>query len=266
MRKTVGAPIVLEGRGLHSGEPTRVTIHPGEHGIAFRYNGQRWNARPEEVTETTRCTKLGEVSTIEHLMSAFCGLEITDAEVELTFPELPGLDGSSRPYVAELSKFPLQNIAESEFFTPFKRVYAHIGDVKIAMGRGRGHWDYEYATDDRWPFRQRYESTDVVRDYAQEIAPARTFALAEEIPMIVQHGLGKGLDENSAVIVGDGDYKNDVRFPDEPARHKLLDLMGDLYLAGVPASLLNVSAVRSGHRTNVASAALLLEHVLAEHR
>jgi len=98
-RRTVAADAVFEGLGLHSGEPVRVIVHPGEQGI--RFNGV--SARPENVSDTTRCTCLGEVSTIEHLMSALCGLEITDADVEVDGREMPGLDGSALGYVAGLS-------------------------------------------------------------------------------------------------------------------------------------------------------------------
>ena len=92
-RKTLQSDVVMEGLGLHSGIPVKVHIYPGDQGIAFRRGDERVLAKPENVTDTTRCTTLGPVSTIEHLMSAFAGLEITDAEVEVDAPELPGLDG-----------------------------------------------------------------------------------------------------------------------------------------------------------------------------
>jgi UDP-3-O-acyl-N-acetylglucosamine deacetylase len=81
--------------------------------------------------------------------------------------------------------------------------------------------------------------------------------MAEEVPAVLAAGLAKGLDIEKALILGIEGYKNDARFPDEPARHKLLDLAGDLYLAGVPLRFLNVAAERSGHRTNVEAAAKL---------
>jgi len=79
-------------------------------------------------------------------------------------------------------------------------------------------------------------------------------------------GLAKGLDQTSALILGIEGYKNEPRFDDEPARHKLLDLVGDLYLSGVPARFLNVTAVRSGHRTNVEAAAMLVQAIKANGR
>lgn len=257
-RRTPSRDVVFEGLGLHSGVPVRVTVHPGDQGIWFRFGTGRWQARPENVSDTARCTKLGEVSTIEHLMSAFAGLEITDAEVELTAGELPALDGSALGYVQEFASAGFASLPDGEVRELFSRVFFQDLPVKIAIGKGEGHWRYTYEVADHWPGEQTYECLDVIAAYHKEISPARTFALAEEVPMVLAAGLAKGLDIEKALIIGIEGYKNDARFSDEPARHKLLDLMGDLYLAGVPARLLNVSAEKSGHRTNVEAAARLL--------
>jgi len=260
-RKTIANDVSFEGLGLHSGVPVQVVVHPAENGIWFRCGSENIQALPENVSETTRCTRLGTVSTIEHLMSAFAGLEVTDAVVELSEPELPGLDGSSQIYVQSLIDIGFAALAEVEMPPLFSRVFLQEDGLKIAISKGSGHWRYEYQTGDRWPGRQGFETTDVAQTYAAEIAPARTFVLAEEIPMIIQLGLGRGLDEDSAVIVGIEGYKNLARFPDELARHKLLDVIGDLYLAGVPIRHLNVVAERSGHRANVHAAAMLWQAV-----
>lgn len=261
-RHTLSEPVAFEGLGLHTGVPVKLTIHPGEDGIAFRYGGSRTPAHPGNVTDTTRSTKLGEVGTIEHLMSAFAGLEITDAEVELDAPELPGLDGSAAPYVEAILRAGLTKVGEREVPSLYTRIFLQEdGGVKAAVAKGNGHWRYIFATDRRWPNEQAYEREDAVEGYGEEIARARTFAFAEEIPMIIQMGLGKGLDENSALILGIEGYKNEARFPDEPARHKLLDLMGDLYLAGIPIRALDVVAERTGHRANVKTAAMLAQAI-----
>lgn len=261
-RKTVKTPVAIQGKGLHGGQDVRVVVHPSNEGLAFRAGPSRWDAVAENVTDTTRCTRLGEVSTIEHLMSALAGLEVSDAEIEVEGGELPALDGSAIEFVNALAEVGFESLGESEVKTPFKRVFHQESDIKIAIGRGEGHWKYTYDLGERWPGEQTSEVEHVQARYAQEIAPARTFALAEEIPMIVQMGLAKGLDQDKALILGIEGYKNDARFPDEPARHKLLDLIGDLYLAGIPIRLLNVAAERSGHASNV-RAALAVRQSLA---
>ncbi|MCC7230263.1 MAG: UDP-3-O-acyl-N-acetylglucosamine deacetylase [Fimbriimonadaceae bacterium] len=253
-RQTLKNEACFEGLGLHGGQPVRVRVMPSDEGIRFRVGSQRWRAVAEEVTQTDRCTRLGDVSTIEHLMSALAGLEVTDAEIEVEGGEMPGLDGSAQEFVSGILAQGLTQLDDAEIETPFKRVFLQEKDVKSAIGRGAGHWQYTYDLGERWPGSQTFESPDVVLEYRKEIAPARTFALIEELPMIEKFGLGKGLDENSALVIGEVGFRNEPRFEDEPARHKLLDLIGDLYLSGIPIRFLNVVAERSGHASNVRAA------------
>ena len=260
-RRTLRSEVRFEGLGLHTGVPVVMTVRPGDAGIAFSLGAERTLALPENVTDTTRSTRLGSVGTIEHLMSAFAGLEITDAEVELTAPEVPGMDGSALPYVNALLGAGFEDFGNLDVPSLFTRIFHQEDELKVAVAKGSGHWRYVYDLGSRWPGQQSYELLDVTAGYVAEIAPARTFALAEEIPHLIEHGLGKGLDEDSALILGIEGYKNEARFSEEPARHKLLDVIGDLYLAGVPISMLSVVAERSGHRTNVAVAAMLRQAV-----
>lgn len=256
-RRTVARAAVWEGLGLHSGVPTRVTLHPGEDGIWFRHGQSRWRACPAEVTDTQRSTKLGDVSTIEHLMSALGGLEITDVDIEVSAPELPAAGGSAAEYVEGLIAAGFVPLPDREVKDLFARVFVQDGDAKIAIAAGHGHWGYRYDLGDRWPGIQEVEFRGLPDAYAKEIAPARTFGLIEELPHLERLGLARGLDEKSALVLGAEGYENSPLFPDEPARHKLLDAIGDLYLAGVPIRYLDVVGERSGHRTNVQAAAKL---------
>lgn len=262
VRRTVTDSARFEGRGLHSGAPVYVAVHPGSGGIAFRRGPSRWVAVPENVTDTSRCTRLGEVSTIEHLMSAFAGLGVTDAEVEVGGDELPAMDGCSVAYCNGLLAVGLTETGEAKVDGPFERVFHVDGDVKIAISAGNGHWRYEFECGDRWPHSQHFEVLSLAT-YPDDVAPARTFAFEEEMEMVRKAGLGKGLDETTAFVIGKEGYVNATKFDDEPARHKMLDLIGDLYLSGVPPQLLNVVAQRSGHRTNIAAAMKLREHITA---
>lgn len=256
-RKTVLDDVRFEGLGLHSGIPVVMTVRSNDGGIRFRYGQEVVAASPENVSETTRCTRLGSISTIEHLMSAFAGLEITDADIELTGPELPGMDGSAGPFVEALLHAGLTEIDECEAPHFYRRVFFKEDGTEIAVAKGAGHWRYKYQTGARWPGDQIFETRDVAAEYRDCVARARTFALSEELPMIMKMGLGKGLDETSALILGLEGYQNEARFSDEPARHKLLDLIGDLYLSAIPIRFLNVSSERSGHSANVKTAVML---------
>jgi UDP-3-O-[3-hydroxymyristoyl] N-acetylglucosamine deacetylase len=236
-----------------------VTISPSSEGIQFQHGHDVFDAIPANVTDTSRCTVIGNVRTVEHLMSAFAAQGITDARVELTYPELPGLDGSAIAFVDALAAIGTEVLGTREVQDVYTRLFVQADDLKIAVGKGNGHWRFEFVTGDRWPGHMTYESLNIVEEYRKEVAPARTTVFTEEIELVKAAGLGKGLDESSVLIIGEAGYENVARFPDEPARHKLLDLIGDLYLSGIPIDYLNVVGYRSGHRRNVEMAKLLFD-------
>lgn len=265
--QTVAQPASWKGRGLHSGSEVAVRVHPGHSGIHFRWGDERIEATAANVVQTQRCTQLGPIATIEHLMATFAALQITDAEVELTAPELPALDGSALPYFEGLSAAGVVEIGTQTVSGPFARLYVKQGDAKVAIGEGEGKWQYRLVCQGRWPGRQDFEmELDEGAAFGSEVAPARTWGFAEEVERILASGLAKGLDSRSALIIGQTDYENTPRFPDEPARHKWLDLLGDLYLSGVPCRHLNVTATRGGHALHVRAARLLAESVQIERR
>jgi UDP-3-O-[3-hydroxymyristoyl] N-acetylglucosamine deacetylase len=256
-RRTVASAAEFEGLGLHTGVPVKLTVHPGDKGIAFRYETARTEAIPANVTDTRRSTKLGDVGTIEHILSALAGLEITDVEIELSAPEVPGMDGSAAPFVEGLSKAGFVQLGDKEIPSLYSRIFLQELPLKIAVGKGNGHWRYEYETGERWPGSMHFESTSIIDTFTSDIAPARTFVLTEEFPMIEHFGLGKGLTKDDVIILGEKGFENHAKFPDEPARHKLLDMLGDLYLSGIPARFLNVVGTRNGHTANVKMAAMM---------
>jgi UDP-3-O-acyl-N-acetylglucosamine deacetylase len=258
---TLCAEAVFEGLGLHGGAPVTVRARPGDAGIRFLTGGERVEARPEQVTGVSRCTRLGPVATVEHLMSAFAALGVTDAEVEVSGPELPALDGSSLPYVEGLEAAGLQEIGQATIEGPFARVFEKRGGAEIAIGRGEGRWRYVFDLGDRWMREQAFEIALSPGAYRASVAPARTIAFEEQVEEARAAGLGLGLDAESVVLIGQRGYGNAPRFDDEPARHKLLDMIGDLYLAGVPPVMLNVAGARNGHAANVRAAAKLAQAV-----
>lgn len=262
-RRTLARAFELTGKGLHSGTPVSVRVEPGDDGFWFHCGSEKTKAIPENVTDTSRCTKLGEVSTVEHVLSALAGMGVTDAVIVLDAKELPASGGNSRTY-ADL-------IAESETvvigtatFQLFERVFFAEGHVHINMAKGSGHWQFEFESGDRWPCKQSFECVLDPETYRLEVSSARTFAFEEEVAPLRAAGLGQGLDESSALILGRDGYLNKPLFDNEPARHKLLDLVGDLSLSGVPPQLLSVSALRSGHKTNVEAARRLAAHARIE--
>lgn len=253
-RQTLKEKAVFQGVGLHSARPVKVIVHPSDDGIFFHSPAGSVEAVAENVSNTVNCTCLGEVSTIEHIMSALAALEITDALIELDAQELPGLDGSAKEFFAGLKAAGLHQLESDTRSMPFKRVFHVENGAQVSVSAGEGHWRYEYDSGDRWPNQQIFELMVNPDSYETEIAPARTFANEELVEPARSMGLGQGLDLESCLLLGKSGYVNEARFQDEPVRHKLLDLIGDLYLTGIPIRHLNVVGEKSGHRLNTMTA------------
>lgn len=247
--------------GLHSGASVTVQLHPSTNGIRF-FDGQVWvDASPANVTDTTRSTRLGQIGTVEHLMSALAGCEISDVDVVVTGGEMPALDGAASEYVSRLVEAGFEQVGFLEVLGPFARVFTHDANASVAVAKGSGHWTYRFVNEERWPYRQEVEFGDISGAYSAEIAPARTWGFESELPALQAAGLAQGLSLDQALVLGSSGYVNEARFPDEPTRHKMLDLIGDLYLSGVPIRALSVVAERSGHKLNVEAAARLAASV-----
>jgi UDP-3-O-acyl-N-acetylglucosamine deacetylase len=196
---------------------------------------------------------------IEHVMSSLACLEITDAEIEVDGPEMPILDGSAKEYFEGLAQVGSADLGQRSAVHLFSRVNVQgEGDSRIGISAGSGRWRYDWSGQGPWPGCLSCEF-QVPDDYITEVAPARTFCYEAEIEMIKSAGLGKGGNEGNTLVLGADGYLTENRFTDEPPRHKLLDLIGDIALAGVPIRNLNVSAEQSGHALNVEAALRLSE-------
>jgi UDP-3-O-acyl-N-acetylglucosamine deacetylase len=175
----------------------------------------------------------------------------------LTARELPALDGSSLPYIEAFDSIGYETLSSYQIAPLFERIFVQAEGVKVAISSGEGHWAYDFVSPSRYPFCSSVETSDVIRDYREQIAPARTWAFEEQVEVLRELGLGSGLDFASALVIGQEGFLNQPRLPQEPARHKLLDLIGDLYLCEIPIRYLNVHAVASGHKVAVLAAAKL---------
>lgn len=263
-QRTVARPAETSGVGLHTGLRTTVRLKPAEPntGVVFVRTDipgyVRIPATIKHRVSIQRRTALrrgdAEVHTTEHLLSVFAGVGVDNVEVELDGPELPGADGSARPFV-EL----VRQAGVHEQDAPVREVV-----VKEPIGISQGGASLvalpydglrvSYTLDYPLPTLPSMHYTvelDQER-YEQEVAPARTFVLRREAEMLLAAGLGKGANtENTVVINDDGKVDGDMRFSDEPVRHKVLDILGDLALLGAPLRA-HIIAVKSGHELNAA--------------
>jgi len=258
-RRTLSGDVTFEGIGIHSGVACKAFVRPGSDGIAFSSAGERIAALAENVTDTKNTTTLGSIGMVEHIMAALAALEITDAEIEVVGPELPILDGSAKEYLDCLRAAGSETLGSKRHVHVFSRVNVQgEAEERIGISAGTGRWRFDWERSGSWPGALSFEA-QLSEEFEAEIAPARTFCHEADIPLIQAAGLGKGGNQHNTLVIGADGYLTEYRFSDEPARHKLLDLIGDLMLSQVPPRFLNVVGERSGHRLNVAASARLAE-------
>ncbi|MEZ5930696.1 MAG: UDP-3-O-acyl-N-acetylglucosamine deacetylase [Alphaproteobacteria bacterium] len=258
---TLRSSIGCVGVGLHSGQKSSLTLHPAEvdSGIRFvrkdRDGETPIQARFDQVCDTTMCTAIGQrdgavVSTVEHLMAALAAMEIDNVLVEIDGPEVPIMDGSAQPFIFLIE---CAGIAEQdgqrrhiEILKPVT-VTALGKSARLEPLAGRGVGDeFEQAApfevDCRIEFdhplikSQSYSHRLTPEGFKTEIGRARTFGFAERVEELWSRGLALGGSLKNAVVVSQDKVLNEdgLRFEDEFVRHKVLDCIGDLYLAGAP--------------------------------
>lgn len=269
-RRTINQRVRFAGVALFTGVESGVTLTPGEDGVRFliagsapaRLSPDLISYRPAvpalggtQARHTCISTGKGDIATVEHLLSALVGMGVTDADIEITGPEIPIFDGSARPFVELILA---AGIRELEGHVPLARPTATItledgrgGSITLHPEPGRRAYEYILDYPEPAPLSaQRATWAGDADRYAREVAPARTFSFEHEARAMHALGLFRAFTPRDMLVIGaDGPIDNTLRFPDEPARHKLLDLIGDLALAGVCFEG-RVVAHRSGHRLN----------------
>lgn len=263
---TIAKPQSLEGRGLFHGQPVKLTFNPApeNHGIVFRrtdLGGIKIPALVSQVTKRVRRTaiKLGEASvdTVEHCLSAVAAHAIDNLIIDLDGPEVPALDGSAAPFFEALAKAGIeQQDAERRRLVVKTPVVIREDDAMVAALPSETPgtqfvYELDYSGVSSVIGRQ-LKAFDPTRDnYLEEIAPSRTFSLEAEAMAAQKAGLFPHLTVDTALVIGDDGPlgKTEFRFADEPVRHKMLDLIGDLYLLGAPIQG-RIVAYKSGHPMN----------------
>ncbi|HOY64308.1 MAG TPA: UDP-3-O-acyl-N-acetylglucosamine deacetylase [bacterium] len=255
---TIANPIEFDGVGLHTGAVCSLRIlpsGPGE-GVVFAHRGRRVRAGAESAVQAARNTVVSDgvisLHTIEHVMSALYCMGIDNAEIEMSADEPPALDGGAEPYAAGIRRAGLKELdATREYLTIAKKTTIEKGRSRVTAEPFDG-FVVEYEMEYEHPMigiqSARFEGG--ADEYLREIAPARTFGLSEEVEALRAAGLALGGSEFNAVVVYPDSYSSPLRFDNEFARHKLLDLTGDLALAGRRLRG-RFKGERSGHALNV---------------
>ncbi len=294
-QKTLKKAVHLTGKGLHSGIDVEITLNPApeDHGFVFQRTDlpekPLIKALAENVTDTSRGTTLEQngvsVATIEHCLAACVGMELDNVLIEITGPEAPIIDGSSIAYVNAIIEAGIEEQeADKEYFTPNEKVEYYDEEKGIHI---IAYPDEELSMNVLIDYNSKvlgnqYATLDDISNFKHEIAPCRTFVFLHELEFLAANNLIKGGDLDNAIVIMDrkvnqeeldrlaelfnkpkikvqpeGVLNNiDLHFANEPARHKLLDMIGDLSLIGMPFKG-KIIAQRPGHHANTEFARIL---------
>ncbi|MEZ5815994.1 MAG: UDP-3-O-acyl-N-acetylglucosamine deacetylase [Hyphomicrobiaceae bacterium] len=272
---TLAREATIVGAGVHSGAPASVTLHPAPADAGLKFLVMKRGRVAAEIAASytavknlTLCTVIGDergvtVSTVEHLLSALRGLSVDNCYIEIDSREVPIMDGSAAPFVAAIDEAGLRELsAPRKFIKVLKQVSVVEGD---AVGEIAPHSSFHLDVEIDFPSpvigRQRMCLDLNPGNYRNEVARARTFGFMRDVEKLWKSGLALGASLDNTVAIGDDRVINPegLRYPQEFVRHKLLDAVGDLTLAGLPL-LGAFRSVRGGHRLN----AMVLQRLFAD--
>lgn len=295
---TLKTPFKVEGKGLHSGQNLTAVFNPAPAGHGYKFKRVDLEGQPvidalaENVVDTTRGTVIGKgevrVSTIEHALAAIFASGIDNCLIEVNGPELPILDGSATEYMAKIEQVGLeeQNADKDYYVIKEKTQYKDENGATVTIYPDEG-FSVEVMVEYNSPILpNQFAVLDDLADFRQEVASARTFVFVREIEALLQHGLIKGGDLQNSIVIYDQKVSQDkideicdavnvphmqvdklgyinptpLKWDNEPARHKLMDVIGDIALIGRPLKG-RVVAVRPGHTVNNKFARMLRKEV-----
>ncbi len=296
---TLKSPVGISGTGLHTGVMADLTFKPANPGFGLQFQRVDMPGQPiikadcDLVTDVSRGTTLeangARVSTVEHVLAALVGMGIDNCLIEINGPEMPIMDGSSEPFVELIEESGIvEQDAAKVWYSIDENIYHYDEEKRVEMV-AMPAMEYNITTliDFNSPvLGTQHAGLKHITDFKSEIAPCRTFCFLHELEMLLDNNLIKGGDINNAIVIVDkpvdekemkrlkeifrrdkievkseGYLNNiDLRFPNEPARHKLLDVVGDLALIGYPVKA-RIIANRPGHSTNVEFAKKIKQYI-----
>jgi len=277
-QKTLKGKVSFSGIGIHTGAVVKMAFCPAPEGTGIQFKRTDLPNKPvipatlEYVCDTARSTTIGladvRVHTVEHVLAALCAFNIDNLIVELSNFEPPVADGSSQFFVEMIER---AGIEEQEATVPIVQlqhpIYLSKDDIHlVALPCEEYRISYTLDYPNSSVLSAQYYSTAINREnFKREIAPCRTFSRYEEVSYLMDRGLIKGGSLDNAVIIKDDVVisKEGLHFPNEMARHKLLDMIGDLFLIGFDI-MAHIIAIRSGHASNFAFAKKLFDSITTE--
>ena len=261
-RATVDREVLIEGTGIHTGEKGRITLKPAEAGtgLIFKGTGSRIGDIPvspfyamDGVQAVTLGNRHWQIKTVEHLLCAMAAAGISDCIMETTMGEVPILDGSSLPFYEKIIEGGVRDLGEPMEALQLSNPVWVIENDRYVVALPSDHFKVTYTIDYPHPMLRGQTMTLGLNaeNLIEDVLPARTFGFLRDVEELRKRGLilGGSLD-NAVVLTEDGYLNDDLRFEDECLRHKILDLVGDLYLLGRPLKA-HIVAFRAGHSLDI---------------
>jgi UDP-3-O-[3-hydroxymyristoyl] N-acetylglucosamine deacetylase len=254
-QSTLRDAIAFEGVGLHTGAPARMRVFPAPPGSGLRFrldDAVEFPARGEYVVDTARATVLGSgehrVSTVEHILSALLGSGIDNALIAVDGPEIPVADGSAKVFTDAIDAVGIATQPEARLRWLPRETRVFRDGEKMLIVTPAASFRVRMTVDYPAPIGTQYVEAEVTPEtYRAEIAPNRTFGFLHEVEALIKRGLAQGGTLDNAVVFGPDGPLAPLRSPHEPARHKMLDLIGDFALLGA-FPMCEVIAIKSGHK------------------
>src|SRR5438034_1431129 len=296
---TLHSAVSISGTGIHTGVLVEMTLKPANPGFGIQFQRTDLSNQPilkadcDLVTDTSRGTTIesngAKINTVEHVLAALVGMGIDNVLICLNGPEVPIIDGSSEPFVQIIEKAGIEEQDSDKIWYELDENIVYRDEKKNVELIAIPAEEYSFTTliDFNSPvLGTQHAGLKHIRDFRNEIAPCRTFCFLHELEMLLDNNLIKGGDVNNAIVVVDkpvtdeemsrlakafgrtkvevkseGYLNNlELRFPNEPARHKLLDVVGDLALVGYPIKT-QIIANRPGHSSNVEFARRIKQYI-----
>ncbi|MDT7879711.1 MAG: UDP-3-O-acyl-N-acetylglucosamine deacetylase [Candidatus Hydrothermia bacterium] len=254
--KTIKQKLSFEGIGIHTGKFSKVILEPYDNGILFLKDGVEIPLNYEYISETKRRIVLKkdnvEIQTIEHLLSALNVLGIYDIKIVLEGEEIPILDGSSRIFFEEIKKVGFLELNKNiEPFKLLEPIEIRIRDSYIyAKPSEKFIINYAIIYEHEFLKSQFFRVEVNETTYYEEISKARTYAFEEEINHLIENNFGRGGNLENTLIISKSGYLNQVRFLDEPVKHKILDLIGDLMFLNRPF-IGEIFCIKGSHKLHI---------------
>ncbi|SFN99072.1 3-hydroxyacyl-[acyl-carrier-protein] dehydratase /UDP-3-O-[3-hydroxymyristoyl] N-acetylglucosamine deacetylase [Chitinophaga sp. YR627] len=297
---TIKDPVTISGVGLHTGAHVNMTLKPANPGYGIKFQRVDLAGQPvvkadvDYVVDTSRSTTLehngARVSTIEHIMAALVGTGVDNVHIEIDGPEIPIMDGSSYPFIQKIEEAGIAEQDAKKIWYTIDTNISFYDDKKNVEMVALPAVDYRITCmiDFNSPILgTQHANLNSLQDFKQEVAQCRTFVFLHELEYLISNNLIKGGDINNAIVIVDKAVSEEqlghlakvfnrehisvaqregilnniqLHYPNEPARHKLLDIVGDLALVGVPIRA-HIIANRPGHASNVEFARKIKQYI-----